>query len=529
MYFSVADLLQAPAVHAADPEVLAGETQLRRRLTWIHPAEVSDIAYLIKPDELIITSWSFLPLTEEGIRAYVASLASANATGIMVELGRRFPEVPEPIVAAIRETDMVLIALRQETRFAHIVEEVGALIHNSRVSELRAQEEVYDTFSRLTAAGADPAALVTAATELSGLPVVLESLGHRVIAYDLSPANDAAVLLNWERRSRRLLQSERIKFHETEGWLVGLIGTQGDEWGRLVLVTGRAPDARESLIQTQTALALSSSRFRSVSQDGLEREASLSLLQRLTEGDTSLDVQLRCEAQGLILEDRTFVAIAVRPRLGPSAADERNGLRDVSALIATLRRAHDSMVLWPQGDHAVALVGMTARGSRAQLRERLDAAMLPLGAVTAAMSETVPSFEQVPSALQSAVNFLTVAGNDGQQTWLTVKDLHLRWLLQALESDERLRMFVQRELGVLIEMDAQRGTSHIDTLRTVIETAGGKQLAAQRLFISRPTLYGRIARIEEILGVDLSDPLTQTSLHAALLALDFVQSAAADG
>ncbi|MUM32785.1 helix-turn-helix domain-containing protein, partial [Mycolicibacterium sp. CBMA 361] len=43
---------------------------------------------------------------------------------------------------------------------------------------------------------------------------------------------------------------------------------------------------------------------------------------------------------------------------------------------------------------------------------------------------------------------------------------------------------------------------------------------AARLHLSRPSLYAKLNRIEHILGVDLADGESATSLHVALLILD---------
>jgi purine catabolism regulator len=40
------------------------------------------------------------------------------------------------------------------------------------------------------------------------------------------------------------------------------------------------------------------------------------------------------------------------------------------------------------------------------------------------------------------------------------------------------------------------------------------------LHLSRPALYAKLHRIERILGVDLSDGESATSLHVAMLILD---------
>jgi purine catabolism regulator len=64
-----------------------------------------------------------------------------------------------------------------------------------------------------------------------------------------------------------------------------------------------------------------------------------------------------------------------------------------------------------------------------------------------------------------------------------------------------------------------------------LELAGNKSALAARLHMSRPSLYAKLARIERILGVDLGEGESITSLHVAVLILDArsISSAAAPG
>ncbi|HEX2213124.1 MAG TPA: helix-turn-helix domain-containing protein, partial [Mycobacterium sp.] len=57
-------------------------------------------------------------------------------------------------------------------------------------------------------------------------------------------------------------------------------------------------------------------------------------------------------------------------------------------------------------------------------------------------------------------------------------------------------------------------------LREYLSLAGNKAALAQRLHISRPALYKRLAALEQTLEVDLDDAESMTSLSVALMVLD---------
>jgi purine catabolism regulator len=60
----------------------------------------------------------------------------------------------------------------------------------------------------------------------------------------------------------------------------------------------------------------------------------------------------------------------------------------------------------------------------------------------------------------------------------------------------------------------------MEILRGYLELAHHKSALAERFHLSRPALYAKLARIERILGVELSDGESATSLHVAMLILD---------
>ena len=51
------------------------------------------------------------------------------------------------------------------------------------------------------------------------------------------------------------------------------------------------------------------------------------------------------------------------------------------------------------------------------------------------------------------------------------------------------------------------------------DEGGNKAALAKRLHLSRPTLYSRLAALERLLGVDLDDAESRTSLHVAMMVL----------
>ena len=96
-------------------------------------------------------------------------------------------------------------------------------------------------------------------------------------------------------------------------------------------------------------------------------------------------------------------------------------------------------------------------------------------------------------------------------------DVRLRGLLALLRKDPRVQQFAESELEGVLQADARDGGGHLELLGRYLESGGNKAALARTGYLSRPTLYARLARLEELLGVDLDDAESRTSLHVALL------------
>ncbi len=131
------------------------------------------------------------------------------------------------------------------------------------------------------------------------------------------------------------------------------------------------------------------------------------------------------------------------------------------------------------------------------------------------MSQAIGNIDEAAHVANVAVSLPA----DGRTTF-TASDIHLRGLLALLRGDPRVQRFAESELRALLLHDIENNDDCITVLRGYLDLAHHKTALAAKLHLSRPALYAKLARIEQILRVDLSNGETATSLHVALLALD---------
>jgi purine catabolism regulator len=532
MYPTVADVLALPVIRQGHATVVAGAAGLDRRVRWVHVAEVADIATLLRGGELVLTTGIALPDDPEALANYVVEVARAGVVGLVVELVRHWHrELPAALVDAAEEHSLPLVTLSRETRFVAVTEAVVGLIVEAQVAELRAAERVHETFTALTVAGAEPAEVLREVAHASGLPVVLETLGHDVLAYDAAGTDPGELVADWATRSRAVSVAERTSYHADAGWLVTVVGARGNDWGRLVLVCGTEPLHRQVVIAERAASALAVHRLVARDREGLERHAHRTLLtELLASATTPADLSARANALGVPLDRRQLLGVSVRPSTTTAVTQTlatQEVLRDLAEATAlAARRARVAALVGVVDDISVrALLSLSPQADAEAVLQRLAkeihqaAATLPRALpVVLAVGTTVVSVSDARRTMVEAAHVAKAAlrAPDGR-AYHRLDDVRLRGLLHLLADDDRVTAFADRELSALIARDAAHGSRLIDALRHFCEHGGNKSAAASAAHMSRTAYYQQLSRIEQVLEVSLDDPESVLSLHVALL------------
>ena len=533
VYPTVADALSLPVVRAGGPRVVAGSSGLDRRVRWVHAAELVDIAALLRGGELVLTTGIVLPDDHAGLTRYVDELASAGIAGLVVELVRHWRgALPPALVDAAERHGLPLVTLARETRFVAVTEAVVGLILDAQMAELRAAEQVHETFTALTVAGAEPVEVLREVTRASGLPVVLETLAHDVLAYDTAGLDPGELLADWARRSRAVAVADRTGYDETAGWLVTVVGARGHHWGRLVLLCPQEPVHRLRVIAERAASALAVHRLVARDRESLERHAHRTLLADLLT-DPRPEITAHSVALGVPLERRQLIGLSVRPRTVATTRSmaTHEVLRDLAEATAlAARRARVAALVGIIDDTSVrALLSLTPQADPNAVLTRLaaethQAAALP---VIVAVGSTVAGPVEARRSLVEAAHVAQAALRAPESDYHRLDDVRLRGLLHLLAGDDRVVAFAERELGPLLARDAAHGSRLLDALRHYCEHGGNKSAAATAAHLSRTAYYQQLARVEQVLGVSLDDAESVLSLHVALLALEVGQHHAA--
>ncbi|MDA2807770.1 PucR family transcriptional regulator [Nocardiopsis suaedae] len=530
---TLAEVLRIPVVERARPRVVVGEDLLGVTVRWVHIAEVTDLAHLLRGGELVLTTGIAMPDSPGALRRYVEDLASVGVSGIAVELGRKYgaeSELPRALLEAAREAHIPVIALDRETRFVEITEAVHVRVVNEQLDELRESERLHEVFTRLSVEGARPEHVLREVARLSECPVVLENLNHQVLLCEVAGEQPEAVLASWEGRSRTVRGGGRTVHDTTMGWLVTMVGARGQDWGRLVLICGASPSPRQSMLLERAATTLALGRLLERHQESLERQTHRTIIAGIVDRSYSdpQEALVRARAVGVPLDGRALsglvlrlpeggTGLAAQARLSDTAEATARACREVRlpALVGSLDDVRVGILLaLPQGQDPEPRLQRLAE----RVRE-----LVGTGPVLAAGSHTDDIREVRRSFLEARQVGDVALHRPERRPLYRLPDLHLRGLLHLFRDDERLQTYVERELGPLLAYDARHGSDLTEMLRHYLEAGRNKALAATSAHLSRPAFYERLRRIARVLGADLDSVETCLSLHVALMSLDSVR------
>lgn len=526
---SVADVLAMPVVRSSGPTVVAGARGLDRPVRWVHTSELADIGPLLREGDLLLSTGIAMPDSDRELALMVQSVAESGAVGLVIELGRRWSTLPEALVSACEVHGLPLVTLLREVRFAAVSQAVGERIVDHQVAELREAQRVHDTFTELSIGEAGPSEILEAVQRLAGAAVILESEQRHVLDYRSGPEDMADLLPQWTERSRNVHLDGRTTWDAEGGWLVTRVGRKERGWGRLVVQVADRPSERQVAMAERAAAALALHRLHDRQRDSAVRRNHHELIVGLLADPSAPTLVQRCEAAGLPITRRQLVGVAIRP-IAPADPGTGTGARLDELTAAAVHAVHElsvpALVCQLDGDVRVLLSlpasspherTVDALADRVGRRHRI---LVSAGRPTRRSSEIDRTLRESQQVLDSIRSVESAVGRVHR-----LDDVGVRGLLAMLSADERVRMYVQRQLATLREHDADEQLGLESALVALFTHPSSKSAAAASLHVSRPVFYDRLARVERLLGVDLEDADDRVSLHVALIADEVFRAA----
>jgi PucR family transcriptional regulator, purine catabolism regulatory protein len=536
----IKDVLELPVVRRSLAEVIAGEEGLDRELRWAHVIEMADPSDLLKGGELVLTTGIGAGERERDQERWIASVISQGVAAVAVELGSTWRErVPEPVVRACADAGVPLVAFRRSVRFVDITEAVHAEVLNSQFELLRRGEEIHRRFTELILHGRGVPEILAELAAAVGNPVVLEDAGHELVYYQSHPprAGDDITLAAWADMHRAEDRGET-----PEGALMVDVRLMDSSWGRLIALAVDEPlDDFDRVATERAALAVAIDLLGQQHEEHLRARSRGAFLSDLADGrvDESESAR-RAEALGFgrAGSDSRGVLLPVAASWrGPRSrrGDELTWTRLSGELKAALSSTGFAVLLGPRDVDLLVLLALGARSYDEALAEHVASLFHSVlerrgaGPDEAALAIGAPAdtWQAAGSGLRRVRRSAGAATALPPRRWYDARRPGVTDLLHDLRDAPELDAFVDEQLGPLLAVGSARHRVLLETLEAYLAAGGRKAQAARTLHLERQSLYLRLHRIEELLGVSLDDEDAVLGLHLAVRALAFRRRRAA--
>lgn len=497
------------------------------RVSTVGTTEIEDPTPYLVGGELLLTAGVRLPRDAEGIDTYVRQVVAAGVSALGFGVAPVHEEVPPELIAACDRHGLPLLRLPPATPFVAVGQAAYAAIAEARNRELR---EISRAQSALATAAARPDALRAVLAQLSAhtgaWAVLHDARGTELFSAGPRPASptpgrvrDLAVRTIARVRARTGPaghSAPAAAADHQDGTHLTVHTLPGADGVTTTLALGQAATTAPTLVHRQVTgtatvlLALLTSPRYALGTD----THSAGALVRLMLGATPAEVAPALAPTGTTENDTTETHtteteqswVVVRGHHTPPRSTQAPQPGDDPAQLATLATALRTPYLHVDGAELKALVP-SAPAARPEAPAQAAELGWVLGFSTPASASDLPYADrQAERALQRAI----AAGVPAVVH--TEDPLTVHGLVPAADA----RDLARTRFAPLDRAGAPGASVLLGTLRTWLSLHGSWDRTAATLHVHRNTVRHRLARVGELLDVDLQDPGVRMELWFAL-------------
>ncbi len=495
--------------------VRAGAGLLDREVSRLYGTELPDPGRFLSGGELVLTGLLWLRVAED-VPVFVAALADRGAAAL-IACDAETGVIPAALVDECARLGVPLLEASVDLSFADVIERVGTALAAERSGRAHSGR-----LMSAVAGGASLAELLAlGATELDADCWVLTPLGRVVAACgpDLPVERRALLIKEFLLSDGR---ARRVRGPAGTVTLLPVLDPGGSDVTRWFLAVGgpaRLTEPPYDEIMAELVGLIGVQRQREQAGRGVAGQVASTVLRAVLAGSAAQpEIASTALAAGIDMRQpvRVLAASAPGAPFGRAAAV-------LAELLAAVQLADRPGLVGVVDEQVYALLPADGR-SDADLAQRAAEALrllepaLTSGRIVVGISSVVTA-DELRGAVQEATHALELGERQPGRTRVVAGDeVAVHQLLLAGVPDELRAALRRRVLGKVFDYDAEHDGSLVRTLTVFLDCSGSWAKAAALLHVHVNTLRYRIGRVEELIGVDLSDFRQRVDVYLALRA-----------
>ena len=520
-------------------ELVAGRPGIHRAVEAVYIGDLEDPTPWMVEGSLLLTTGPRFEADPASAARLVELLKQSGMVGVGVAIMPHVREIPTAMIAAADREGLPLIRVPEGTPFREITSYVFNALTSRDMHRLRRSVALQKQLLEVMLAEQDPSGLVRRVGELLDASTLLFSTAGKLEGgLAVGEATDAFAADVWDAYRMIVRAGTPRSIMDVRGRHVAFREVRADGVVEQVLMAAYPEGslisefADEALTFAQRLLEVEVTTGRNVSL--VRRRTRAGLLDMLMHGrGAAAELGERLYYHGIEpTESWRMVACSVGVEGGsrrdhPSVADAM-----ADALLGTVDRLFE--------ERQIPFVSRRSRGQVLTLSPLIDgrdtgavkvllaeiaesaAARVRTERVDVGVSASLSGLDSVPRAAGQARLALRHACQAGGVAVAVVAFDHLGRRYKVLDSlpDEQLQELEDGVVGRLRAADRAGTSDLLTTLETYLAHGGSAAEAAADLYVHRNTLRKRLARIEQILAIDLATTGGRVEAYLGIRAAD---------
>jgi PucR family transcriptional regulator, purine catabolism regulatory protein len=539
-YITIGDILERPIFRNA---YLATEKAgLLCQVTWVHILDVPETRSLIRGGELVLSTGIGFAERENGFLTYISQLIEGGAAGLCIELGTAVTEVPEHILKFADSKKFPIIIFPVQVHFVDITQDIHKIILFGRQNQMDYVEQISKRLQQLTVSAMGAKRILQYFHETTSYPVLYNRFQHKVITAgdtsEITPELAQQLLFEAKPDTEPKIINIPDSFNpvQKQGKVIvaQTITVLGIPRGILTLVvTQNQVDDYLLLLVEKVTNSLSLDELHHLSVEEQQMYGEQEWVEKVIHGESA-------ELSGwnhLINSQDKFYCVAIIAYTNSSddsvtelasihesfdETDWQNTKTETSIAVRLtftkqgfrpyLSVHHDTIILILEWEHKTFPVKSRIR----QAFELLKHAFSQHNITCSTGIGNVVPVGKIPSSYDNAIATWQIREKAFSQDHLFYDESGIYRWIQLLEFDNRALELAKLNINKILDYDKQHNANLFQTLKMYLDYDRSKQKTAEQLFIHRQTLYHRLKLLEQLLHVDLEDPLQRLAMHVSV-------------